>query len=137
MSAFVSVSPEFKADPRGWMNRMIDRLMAPGIQLQERDRALLVKKRRHYAMRIDLTPGPNLYEQLCRIAKTCGVLPRPPARKKRVDVTPPPVAAPAAQPARPDFALYAPIPKPPPLRRPVVALGGSPSETWDPSVGGL
>lgn len=132
MSTFVSVSPEFKADPRGWMTRMIDRLMAPGVDLQDRDRALLIRKRRHYATRIDLTPGPNLYEQLCRIAKACGVIPHPPARKKRAP------EAPLTAPVRPipaDFALGAPIPKPPPLRRPV-ALSERP-ETWDPSVAGL
>lgn len=128
MAAFVSVSPDFKNDPRGWMTRMIDRLMAPGVELQERDRALLIKKRRHYATRIDLTPGPNLYEQICRIAKACGVLPRPPARKKRSETPAAPAAAPAVPPR---FAIGAPIPPPPPLRRPVALA--EPSETWDPA----
>ena len=128
MAAFVSVSPEFKADPRKWMERMIDRLMQPGVKIQERDKALLVKKRRHYQTRIDLTPGPCLYEQICRIAKACGVMPRPPAKEKRPET---PARRTSALAVPPRFAVGAPMPPPPPLRRPV-ALSEAP-ETWDPA----
>jgi len=128
MDKAIPTSPAFRADPRGWVTRMIDRLMAPGVVLAERDRAWVIGKRAHFAKRPDLVPGPHAYERICRIAQSCGVLrPRPQARAS---------AAPSAvsRPVRatpPQFAPGAAIPGPPPLRRPVALLERP--ETWDPA----
>lgn len=128
MSTFVATSPAFRDDPRGWTTAMIDRLMKPGLALSERDRETLVKKRRLFATYPERVPGPHLYEQLCRIARACGVLAKRPQRKAVAEA---PLLVSAPAPIPPRFALGACIPKPPPLRRPVALV--EPPETWDPA----
>lgn len=130
MDGVSPTSPEFRADPLGWVRRMCDRLMAPGVRVSDRDRAFVVRKRERYYPGTTYTPSPILYDQLCRIARRAELLrERPPLRKRGENEA----VKREMRPVPPRFALGAPIPPPPPLRRPVVALYDGRTETWDPA----
>lgn len=127
MAEQIPVSQQFQADPRGWTTNMIDRLMRPGVVLRPHTRAYVVGMRARLASDEGIKPGPNTYERLCRIARSCGLL----ARRRRI---PRADERPMAAPARPVPERFRPgarIPSPPPLRRPFVMLGET--ETWDPA----
>jgi hypothetical protein len=116
---------------------MLDDLSAPDLKLAPKDREYIVKQREILGTDEGRTPGEHLYERLWRIAARCGLVER---RRHTTALRTAHRAAVARArevvvPAR--YAVGAPIPAPPPLRRPVVALGSGDSESWDPSVAGL
>lgn len=132
MDGLMPTSPEFRADPLGWVQRMCAQLMCPGVRIGQRDRDFVVRKRERYHIGTAHKPGPVLYDQLCRIARRAGVIrERAPLGTKGSAERVRRAAQVAAVPAR--FAVGAPIPPPPPLRRPAVALYDGRPETWDPA----
>lgn len=132
MDGIMPTSPEFRADPLSWTRSMCERLMAPDVELNGRDREFVVDKRRHFGPDTRYAPGPVVYDQLCRIARRAGLLPdRPPMRKRSVNEAAQREARAVTVPA--PFRVGAQIPKPPPLRRPVVALYDGHTESWDPA----
>jgi hypothetical protein len=127
--------PKFAAEPRRWMFAMLDLLLAPGVALTPVERERLRKQRETLATDEKRRPGDGAKANVDRIARRCGLIKKrrhsealrrhreADVRRARV------VAVPEAH------AVGAPIPRPPPLRRPVVALGGGWSESWDPAAG--
>lgn len=115
-------SPVFRDCPNAWVSRMCDRLLAPNVGLTERDKRRVAKYRARFAIGSEYTAGPNAYDHLCRIARACGLF------AKRRKIKSPPQAPKPPPPIPAQHELYAPMPKPPPLRRPVVM-----TETWDPA----
>lgn len=124
MAEQIPVSQKFQADPRGWATGMIDRLMQPGVVLRPHTRTYVVRMRERLASDEGIKPGPNTYERLCRIARSCGLL----ARRRRIPRVDERQMAVPARPVPERFRPGASIPLPPPLRRPVVM-----TETWDPA----
>lgn len=126
-------SPEFRADPRAWAGRMIDLLFEPSFRarLTTQQENYLLGRRASLQTYPTRTPGGDLYDKICRIARQVGAMKQRAVRKRLRDLH----RAELAQQVRvpPAHAVGAPIPRPPPLRRPVVALGGGSSETWDPA----
>lgn len=129
--------PQFEREPRAWVFAMMDRLMQPGVALVPKDRAYVVRQREIMRTDEERVPGGNIKEALCRMARRYSIM----AKQRHATAL---RSAHRAEVARvqavripPAHAVGAPIPRPPPLRRPVVALGGGQSETWDPSVGGV
>lgn len=129
MAEQIPVSQKFQADPRGWTSAMVERVIASGAALKPHTRRYLTGMRARLTKDPGMRPGPNTYERLCRLARACGILARR-RRIPRVDERP---AAPSAVHVPERFRVGQPIPAPPLLRRPVVALGGDSTETWDPA----
>lgn len=125
--------PDFKTDPRGWARRMLDALGDPALKLKHNDLKYVALQRRLLASNERRTPSDFLYDRLWRIAARCGLVERRRLASSLKRVRRDEVAQARAVAVPPAHALYAPIRKPPPLRRPVVALGGGSSETWDPA----
>lgn len=123
----------FKDEPRAWAIRMLDALMHPELKLYRKDRTYIAQQRRLLATDEGRIPSERAADRLWRIAARCGLVEKcrhatALRRAHRVEVAR--VREVAVPPAH---ALGAPIPRPPPLRRPVVALGGGSSESWDPA----
>jgi hypothetical protein len=123
-----NASPEFRADPRAWAQRWIDALLRPEIKITKVQRAYLVGRREHLATYETVRPGGALYNKVCRIARECGLM-RQRAKQRKLKEIRQAEARAVHVPAR--HALGAPIPPPPPLRRPVAQA--DPPETWDPA----
>lgn len=126
-------APTFKADRRGWAVAMLESLADPALKLERKDRDFVTRQREILATDEGRTPGDVLHDRLWRIAARYGLVQRRRhasalRQAHRADV----VRARAVA-VPPAHAVGAPIPRPPPLRRPVVALGGGSSETWDPA----
>lgn len=126
-------SPDFRSDPRAWAQQWIDLLLGPlyKAKLTDQQENYLLGRRASLATYPDRKPGGDLYDKICRIARQVGALKQRAARKRLRDLHRAELAREVRVP--PAHALGAPIPRPPPLRRPVVALGGGSSETWDPA----
>lgn len=125
-------SPAFRANPRGWASHWIDAMLAPGVALSEAQRNYLLGRRVWLATHEDRKPGGDMYDKICRIARQTGVMRQRARMRKLRDIRQEEAARDVAIPER--FRLGARIPAPPPLRRPIIALGGGSTETWDPAV---
>lgn len=126
-------SPEFRKSPRAWASRMIDLLFEPAFKarLTTQQENYLLGRRASLQTYPTRTPGADLYDKVCRIARQVGAMKQRAVRKRLRDIRQAEIAREVHVPPR--HAVGAPMPLPPRLRRPVVALGAGVSETWDPA----
>lgn len=123
----------FRDEPRAWATRMLDALMRPGLDLSSKDKIYVAQQRRLLATDERRIPGPHAADRMWRIAARCGLVEKSRHATALRSAHRTEVAKAREVAVPPAHALGAPIRRPPPLRRPVVALGGGSSETWDPA----
>lgn len=127
------IAATFKDDPRAWAIGMLESLANPALKLARKDRDFVAQQRKVLATDAERRPGDVLHTRLWRIAARYGLVERQRRASALRQAHRADVVRARAVAVPPAHAVGAPIPRPPPLRRPVVALGGGCSETWDPA----
>jgi hypothetical protein len=126
-------SPEFRRDPRAWAHKWIDALLkpVPKAKLTTQQENYLLGRRASLLTHPERTPGGDLYDKICRIARQVGEMRQRAVRKRLRDIRQAEIAREVHVPPR--HAVGAPMPAPPRLRRPIVGRAGDVTETWDPA----
>ncbi len=126
-------SPEFRRDPRAWAHKWIDALLepVPKAKLTTQQENYLLGRRAALQTYPTRTPGGDLYDKICRIARQVGAMRQRAVRKRLRDIRQAEIAREVHVPPR--HAVGAPMPTPPRLRRPIVGRAADVTETWDPA----